>query len=361
MSAHTEESATRSSAAARRARHDRLSGVLFYAAVILIGYLVYLVFAPFLVPLAWAAILAVVFFPWHDRLVKRIGHTRAAAASTFIVTCLLILPACGLAILFVREAYGAVIGLQDAFTQGRMPWVNHAWSWLSSHLPGGTGTDLSSLLTEAGSTLGSHAAGLLSAVLSHTAIFFFELFVTLFALFFFFHDGDGLMKQFRATLPFDKQVRDKMIANARDLIRASVTTSLVVAALQGVVCGTAFAIVGISAPVFWGACMAFSSLLPVIGSGLIWAPAIIWELSTGHWGRAIVLAAICGGLTSMVDSMLRPLLLRGHARLNALLIFISVIGGVAVFGLIGLVLGPIVIATAVGILDAHTKAVEAAE
>jgi predicted PurR-regulated permease PerM len=347
--------ASRQDSADHETSRERLSAMLFYAAVILIGYLVYLVFEPFLVPLAWAAILVVLFYPWHERLVRRIGRTRAAACSTFGVTCLLILPALGLATLFVREAFQAVVGMQTAFAQGHMPWVNTAWSWLVSHSPGGTGRDLSSLVSQAGETLGTRAAGLLSAVLEHTAKFFFELFVTLFALFFFFRDGDGLMKVLHGVLPFEKSSRDRMIGRARDLIRASVTTSLVVAAVQGIICGTAFAIVGIHAPVFWGAGMAFFSLLPVIGSAVIWAPAVIWQFSMGDWGRAIVLLALCAGLTSLVDSLMRPLLLSGHTRLNTLLIFISVIGGVAVFGAIGLVLGPIVVASATGILDAYTK------
>jgi predicted PurR-regulated permease PerM len=334
---------------------ERLSALLFYAAVILLGYLVYLVFAPFLVPLAWAAVLVVLFYPWHARMAKRMGDSRAAALSTFGVTCVLILPTLGLAVLFVREAFEAVVGMQAAFAHGHMPWVNSAWTWLVSHSPGGTGRDLSSLVTQAGETLGTRAAAILSAVLAHTALFFFELFVTLFALFFFFRDGDGLMKVLHGVLPFEKASRDQMIGRARDLIRASVTTSLVVAAVQGIICGTAFAIVGIHAPVFWGAGMAFFSLVPVIGSAIIWGPAAIWLLSTGDWVRAIILLALCAGLTSGVDSLLRPLLLSGHTRLNTLLIFISVIGGVAVFGAIGLVLGPIVVASATGILDAYTK------
>src|SRR5579862_2584936 len=133
---------------------DRLSSLLFYAAVILLGYLIYLVFGPFLVPLGWAAILVVLFHPLHARLARRMGDTRAAAVSTAGVTCALILPALGLATLFVREAYQAAVGIQSAFAQGHMPWVNHAWAWLVAHSPGGTGRDLSSLVSQAGETLG---------------------------------------------------------------------------------------------------------------------------------------------------------------------------------------------------------------
>jgi predicted PurR-regulated permease PerM len=236
-----------------------------------------------------------------------------------------------------------------------MPWLNHAWSWLVAHSPGGNGRDLSSLLTQGSNELGARAAGLVSAVLTHTALFFFELFVTLFALYFFFRDGDQIMTLFRAILPFEDTSRERMINGTRNLIRASVTTSLVVAAVQGIICGTAFWITGISAPIFWGVGMAFCSLLPVIGSAIIWAPAAIWLFSTGHWVDALILLAICAGLTSVVDSLLRPILLSGHAGLSGLMVFISVVGGVAVFGVLGLILGPIVVATAKGLLDTYAQ------
>jgi predicted PurR-regulated permease PerM len=331
----------------------RFTTLIFYTVVIVLIYLVYLIFEPFLVPLAWAAILVVIFHPWHVRLARRWGSSGAAAMSTVAVACVLIFPALGLALLFVREAFQAALGMQTAFAQGHMPWATSAWSWLLAHSPGGTGRDLSSLLTQAGNALGARAAEMLSIVLQHTALFFFELFVALFALFFFFRDGEQMMESLHGILPFETSSRDRMFSGARDLIRASVITSLVIALVQGALCGIAFWLAGISAPVFWGVGMAFCSLLPVIGSAVIWAPAAIWLFSTGNWGHALVLLAICAGLTSAVDSVLRPMLLSGHARLNGLVVFISVVGGVAVFGVIGLVLGPIVVATAIGLMDAY--------
>jgi predicted PurR-regulated permease PerM len=97
--------------------------------------------------------------------------------------------------------------------------------------------------------------------------------------------------------------------------------------------------------------MAFLSLLPVVGAWPIWVPATIWLFSTGHTGRALALIAICGGIGSTIDNILRPILLGGRSSLNGLLVFISVLGGLAVFGALGIILGPIVVATAVGILD----------
>jgi predicted PurR-regulated permease PerM len=331
----------------------RLRTLIFYAVVIVLGYLVYLIIEPFLVPLAWAAILVVIFHPWHVRLARRWGNSGAAAISTVVVACVLIFPALGLALLFVREAFQAALGMQTAFAQGHLPWATNAWNWLLAHSPGGTGRDLSSLLTQAGNALGARAAEMLSIVLQHTALFFFELFVALFALFFFFRDGEQMMESLHGILPFETSSRDKMFGGARDLIRASVVTSLVIALVQGALCGIAFWLAGISAPIFWGVGMAFCSLLPVIGSAVIWGPAAIWLFSTGNWGHALVLLAICAGLTSAVDSVMRPMLLSGRSRLNGLVVFISVVGGVAVFGVIGLVLGPIVVATALGLMDAY--------
>jgi predicted PurR-regulated permease PerM len=333
---------------------DRFSTLLFYAGLLGLGYLLYLILEPFLVPLGWAVILVILFYPWNERLERRWGTTRAAVLSTILVTCVLILPTVTVGTLFVREAFQAVVNTQLAFAQGKMPWVNHAWNWLVIHAPEGTGMDLTSLLNQGGSAIGSRAAGFVSAVVANTATFLFGLFVTLFALFFLFRDGQLLVHALHGFLPFDKTYRDRILNGARDLIRASVITSVVVAAIQGIVCGTAFVFAGIESAVFWGVAMAFCSLVPIIGSAIIWAPAAIWLFSTGHWIRALVVLAMCAGLTSALDSIVRPLILSGRTRLNALLVFISVLGGIAVFGLIGLVLGPIIIATATAIIRAYT-------
>src|ERR1039458_8836152 len=194
----------------------------------------------------------------------------------------------------------------------------------------------------------------LGAVVRHIVVFVFELFVMLFGLFYFLRDGDAVLERFRFFLPFEEGMRERMLAEARELIFASVTTSLLIAAVQGLICGGAFAIVGLGSPIFWGVLMAFLSLLPVVGAWPVWIPAAIWLFSTGHGGRAVILIVICGGLGATIDNILRPVLLGGRSSLNGLLVFISVLGGIAVFGVLGVVLGPIVVATAVGMLDVYS-------
>src|SRR5437016_288943 len=122
--------------------------------------------------------------------------------------------------------------------------------------------------------------------------------------------------------------------------------------------GLGFAIVGLPAPGFWGVAVAFFSLLPVIGSGLIFVPASLWLGFTGHWWRAIVLLAICAGISTIADNLLRPVLLGGRTELSGLVIFISVLGGVHLFGMLGLVLGPILVAMAAGVLSVYQESAE---
>src|SRR5207245_9398454 len=152
--------------------------------------------------------------------------------------------------------------------------------------------------------------------LRNIAQFILDLLVMLFAMFYFFRDADQIIRGVRSILPFDAEHRDTMMKQARDLISASVMTSLIIAAIQGILGGLGFAIVKLPTPLFWVVAMAFFSLVPVVGSGLIFVPASLWLGFTGHWGRAILLLVICAGVSTIVDNVLRPLLLVGRTGLS---------------------------------------------
>jgi predicted PurR-regulated permease PerM len=334
---------------------ERFGDVLFYGVILLLVYFVYRIFEPFLVPLGWAAVFAVIFYSLNKRLEQRWGRTLSAALSTAGVTLILIVPALLLMTLFVREGIDATRDLQASMAAGEYGGFNRAWGWIAAHVAAQPDVNLPGLVRQGASRLGGYLASELGAVLRNIALFLFELVVMLFALFYFLRDGAAIMRRIRLFLPFEEAVREKMLAEARDLIFASVTTSLVIAAVQGVLCGGAFAIVGVSSPLFWGVVMAFLSLLPVVGAWPVWILAAIWLFSTGHAARALLLVGVCGGLGSTIDNILRPVLLGGRSSLNGLLVFISVLGGIAVFGALGVVLGPIVVATAVGVLDVYSE------
>jgi len=333
----------------------RFGNVLFYGVVLCLSYLVFRVFQPFLAPLCWAAIFGVIFYSLNKRFERKWGRTRSAVCITLGVTLILIVPVLLVAAMFVREGIAAARDIQAAMAGGGYGWFSHAWGWIASHIAAeGVTVDLPGLVRQGASRAGEYMAAGLGAVIRNIIVFLFELFVMLFALFYFLRDGDSMVDRFRHILPFEETMTERMLAEARELIFASVTTSLAIAAVQGIICGGAFAIVGLGSPIFWGVVMGFLSLLPVVGAWPVWIPAVIWLLSAGHAGRAIVLVAICGALGATIDNILRPVLLGGRASLNGLLVFISVLGGIAVFGVLGVVLGPIVVATAVGILDVYS-------
>ena len=353
---------------------SRLDNVLFYGVVALLTYLVYCIFAPFLAPLGWAGVLVVVFYPIHKRLERRIGHSNAAAlVSTLAVTLILILPVLALVVLSVHEASGVVHNLAPSFTSGwpsladlsnfrsvsdlsTLPGpLGQAGAWLDAKLPSQHAADIVSMVQRSIIYAASFVGSRLGSIFRNAIVFFFDLFVTLFALFYIFRDTDWVVANFRRLLPFSPAARERILSEARELINASVTTSLVIAAIYGVVGGTAFAVLGLGAPIFWGVVMAFLSMLPVVGAWPVWLPSTIYLFSTGHAGRAIVLLAVALVIIGVTDYVVRPMLVGKCTELSGLVVFISVLGGVAVFGPLGIVLGPIVVATATSLFSGASR------
>ncbi|MGC1106714.1 MAG: AI-2E family transporter [Candidatus Acidiferrales bacterium] len=342
-------------------QQQRLNAVFFYLVIALLLYFTYLVFEPFLVPLCWAAVLVVVFDPLNKRLEQKWGRTRAAAGCTILVTLLLIVPSIGVGIAFIHQGLQAGAAVQHEFNNGGLSRLDRWWEWLGAHVPGQTPESLAQLLHRAIEATATFLASKIGVVLRNVAIFIFDLAVTIIAMFYFFRDSAEIMARIHQVLPFDRESREEIVGKSRDLIFASVTMTLAAAVIHGLAGGFGFAIVGITAPVFWGVAIAFFSLLPVVGDLVIWIPAMIDLIVTGHWGKAILLAVILTIVAGIVDNFMRPLFLSGRARMNGLIVFIAVIGGIAVFGLLGIVLGPIIVAAAASVLDLHAKTSHRAE
>jgi predicted PurR-regulated permease PerM len=338
---------------------DRLTTVLSYGVLLLLLYLVFRIYEPFLSALGWAAILVIFFYPMHRWLARRFSESRAAVLSTLAVTILLIVPSILVTTLFVREALAISRGVQHSIVEQHAPTIAKSWYWIAHHVPGlDPNADVFDMLEQGIEKQAGYLAQRLGTVLANIAAFIFDLFVMIFAMFYFFRDAGQIIRGVRSILPFDAEHRDTMLTQARDLISASVTTSLIIAAIQGALGGLGFAIVGLPTPLFWGVAMAFFSLVPVVGSGLIFVPASLWLGFSGHWGRAILLLLICAVVSTVVDNLVRPLLLGGRTGLSGLVIFIGVLGGVGLFGMLGLVLGPILVATAASVMNVYMDRAE---
>jgi predicted PurR-regulated permease PerM len=333
---------------------DRLTTVLSYGALLLLGYLVFLITSPFLIPLAWSAVLAIFFYPVYLQLERRFSPTWAAVFCTLGVTFLLIVPVLMVLLYAAREAIEASAGIRETLSTNGSGAAQDFADSLRQHLPRSLqDVDFIGSIRQGTEQIASYLASSLGALLRNVVSFLVNLFILLFALFFVFRDGEAILRAVRHLIPFEREIQEDMLEESRDLIFASVAVALLIAAIQGVLGGLAFALTGLPGPVFLGVLIAFCSIVPVVGSALVWFPAAAWLALHGHWGKAVVILALCGGVASLADNIVRPLLLRNRTRLNDLLLFVSILGGLQVFGLLGLVVGPTLVAAALGVFRVY--------
>jgi predicted PurR-regulated permease PerM len=344
---------------------DQVTTVLSYGALLLLGYFVFEITSPFLVPLAWSAVLAIFFFPLHEKLLSRLRPNPAAAASAIGVTLLLIVPALVILFLTTKQAVEAGAKAQEVLQSPNRVLPTHLTEWLKSQVPESVqDVDLSDPVKRGAERLAGYLAGKLGGLLRNLFTFFLDLFVVIFALFFMFRDGEEVARGMRHLMPFDPAIQEEMMRESRELIFASVAVGLLIAAVQGALGGLAFTLAGVGTALFWGVLIAFFSLVPIVGSALIWVPTAFWLAFTGHPWKGLTIAVICGGIAGVADNIIRPLLLRNRTHLNELLLFISVLGGIQVFGLLGIVAGPTIVAAAMGVFRVymdHRDRVEASQ
>ena len=331
---------------------ERIASIIFYACILVLAYTTYLVIAPFLTPLAWAAIFAAFFHPQFKRLRSRFGKTTAAMISTIAVAMIVIVPFSLIVTLFIQQG-SQVLGRLD-FSPGSpgILQLQRAWAW-AQHQPLGSGLgSLEDTLHQNMAWLTGHIATAAGNVLKDIVSMIVHLVISIFAMFFFFRDGDFIMEKVRRILPFDASFSESQIQKTTRLVRASISAIFTIAIVQGTLGGITFGLLGLKAPIFWGVMMAFFALFP-FGGGVVWLPISIWFMLTGHIGRGLILVGVGVGVIGTVDNILRPLILSGRTEMNGLLVFISLLGGLAAFGFVGLVLGPIILAFAAGFLDAY--------
>jgi predicted PurR-regulated permease PerM len=215
------------------------------------------------------------------------------------------------------------------------------------------------ILTRVGELVASVSQFLISGLSSATVMtvnFLLQFFIFLYTLYFFLMDGDKLLDKIMYYLPLEDKDERRMLDKFTSVTRATLKGTAVIGILQGGLAGLAFVAVGIPSAVFWGTIMVVLSIIPGIGSGLVWAPAAIILAATGHTGQAIGLAVFCGLVVGSLDNILRPRLVGKDTQLPELLIFFGTLGGLVFFGVLGVVIGPIVAALFVTIWEIYGEA-----
>jgi predicted PurR-regulated permease PerM len=325
-----------------------------WAMALLIAYLLYRVWEAFLVPLTWAAILTVFFFPLHRRISLRVKRKNLSAfLSATTVTLLLVGPAAWLIPAFVSEAVSTLRAIpSEDFLLRAQSWIEPA---LDS-LPVNIGSS-EQLLERVRQDLGGRVGELSALIAGNVFQFLFDLSVMILALFYLFRDGPDFLYFLNDISPLASEHQDRMVSEVNELISVTISSGLAVAATQGLLGGLLFWALGIHAPVLWGVTMALLAFLPVIGPWLVWGPAGVGLVLSGSTGRGITLLVLGFVLVSGVDNVMRPIMIADRSQLNGLMVFISVLGGISAFGLLGVVLGPLIVATAVGLVRGYRESV----
>lgn len=342
-----------------RLRRNTATTVFLLLIAVLIAYLSFQIFKPFLSAIAWAAILAIVFAPLHADVLARLKRTDLSAlVSTLLTTLVAILPLLFLALAISREV---AVGVQQvranasrvndweaAIAQTR--YLGPAWQWLQSHFKEFE-EDANALLSNAAQRAGGVAVNVFKGAISNVSSFVFNLVLVAFTLFFFFRDGPSIIEYLKRAVPIEGDAADRICQVIAEVVRASVNGVVVISLIKGVLAGLALWMLGVPSPALWGAVGAVASLIPVVGIALIWVPASLILWVQGFALKALLLAVWGATVLSFIDNILYPILVRGQVRLHTLLVFFSAMGGLAVFGFLGFVLGPVVTTLAVTLIE----------
>ncbi|HEX6069826.1 MAG TPA: AI-2E family transporter, partial [Longimicrobiaceae bacterium] len=304
----------------------------------------------FLLPVFWAAVFALLFRPLYLRLLRAVRGRRGLAAllSTLIIVVVVLVPVGLLLAAVAQQGLWLYQGLSsgEIDIQSAVEYVERSVPPLTALLARyGVGVEQIRTAIESGAIAVTQYLGSQALALGQNALLVAVLFgLMLYLLFFFFRDGERIVKGVIRALPMGDVREQRLFTKFADVSRATVKGTLLVAAVQGALGGVLFALVGIPAALFWGVVMGVLSLLPAVGAALVWVPAAIILFVTGGIWQGIVV--VLGGTFAigLTDNLLRPILIGRETRIPDYLVLVATLGGLSVFGLAGFVAGPVVAA-----------------
>jgi predicted PurR-regulated permease PerM len=326
---------------------------------LLVVYLCWRIVAPFLTAVCWAFALALIAEPTYAWLLRRsLPRSLAALMIIVFVAVLVVGPGTVLASALAREASDVVNraasdagikNMRDAIENSSR--AGPAFRWLDARY------DLPKEAMQIARSVAGWASASVSSVLTGSVWALTQIAVTMFVLFYFLRDGPAIGRQVRFVIPLPAAETDLLFGRIAQMIRVSLGGKVVVACIQGTLGGLMFGWLGLPAPVFWGSMMAVLSIFPIIGAFVIWLPAAVAFALQGDWRHALLLAVWGVLIIHPVDNLLGPMLVGTALRRHTLLMFFSIIGGLAAFGASGVVLGPVTVAVAAGLMELAQRSV----
>lgn len=344
----------------------------FFTLLLLIGflltfYILYGIFAPFLSSLLAAGMIALVFYPLYERILKETGQRQNVAAllMCFFLTFFVLLPVVILSMLVFQQVLNSAETINSTVESISFesvvnhPRVTAALAYVERFVNLET-LSLKEQLMKAAEQVSQFMLAISTGFFLLFSNFLITALLVEINLFFLFRDGKRFVNYIQTLLPLSGNTQDMLGRRIYEIVQTSVIGSFATAATNGLMGGLIFAVMGLSAPILWGVIMAIMSFLPLVGPLLIWAPTALYLMFTGYWISGLVMIAWCSiTMLGFADYMVRPLLMNRisseETQLHPLVLFLSVFGGIQVYGVLGLVMGPLIVVVALTSLEIYRQ------
>jgi len=346
---------------------QKFQDVFLLVLVVTISVVFLLMIRHFLIAVLLAGIFAGIGHPLYRRILRWVkGRKAPASVATILLLLLLIVgPLSGFLGIVAAQAVQVMqsarpwierqIGQADQLGQllERIPLVNRI-PGIDQLIP--DPQEITAKVGEAATRTGTFLVNSIAAATRGTMTFFLNLFVMLYAMFFFLIDGRRILARILYYIPLSSEDEARLVERFVSVSRATIKGSLLIGIVQGSMAGVGFWVAGIPGAAFWGTVMAVLSIIPALGAPLVWAPAVLYLLVTGKVFTGIALLAWCGAIVGTADNFLRPRLIGKDTKMSDLLVLLSTLGGLILFGAMGFILGPIVAALFVTVWDLYGAA-----
>jgi predicted PurR-regulated permease PerM len=299
--------------------------------IVALGAAVAIAVAPYASGLLGAAILYVICAPAYRRLAAVIAPRLAAAVVVVVAAALLLLPGAWLINLIIEQAPETLRSLQDNVLLTRLATLHIGRIDVGAQIATVGGSFLSWLSGQAVGLFGSATRGVLNLVIAFFGLYYLLL------------SAPVVWERVSPLLPFTRESTEQLRERFQSVTEAMLLGTALTAMLQGAIIGTAFWLVGLPSAAFWGVITAIASILPVLGSALVWLPGVLALLVAHRYGAAVALIAVGAGVASNIDNIIRPIIYRRVSDIHPLTTLVGAFAGVSLFGLIGLLLGPLAI------------------
>ena len=351
----------------KMAQSSTLEDKCFLLLLLAVSVAFFWVLWPFYGAVFWGAVFAIIFNALCLRLLEKMPQKRTLAAliTVAVILVLVILPVGFITALLVQEAgsvYQRVQSGELSFSRYFQQIYQALPAWSTGLLERSGLNDLGLIQQRISDSLTKGSQFIATQALSigqNAFDFFVSFFIMLYLLFFFLRDGAALSRRIKEAIPLESEIKRNLFSKFTTVIRATVKGNIVVAIMQGALGGLIFWFLGIHAPVLWGTLMAFLSLLPAVGAALVWIPVAIYFLATGAIWQGVLLIAFGVLVIGLVDNVLRPVLVGKDTKMPDYVVLVSTIGGMALFGLNGFVIGPAIAAMFMAAWDIFSRARQA--